>query len=101
MELIALDVAEAKRLIFLDEPDKGIILERRNAGGVPHGRNAILQKLSSITQIHLNIPWKSTKLHQLQMTGQHFVVDYKGTYQAHPTFEAVMEKWREWIYRIC
>ena len=65
-----LDVAEAK-LIFLDEPDKYYVGTKVNAG------MRSLQKLSSIAQIHLNIPWKSTKLRQLQMTGQHLLLIIK------------------------
>lgn len=35
------------------------------------------EKLAQIAQIHLNIPWKSTKLRQLQMTGQHLLLIIK------------------------
>lgn len=85
-----LDVAEAK-LIFLDEPDKYYVGTKVNAGDVPHGRNAITAEI----EFYCSDPFKySVEEYEVAPTaddGTTFVVDYKGTYKAHPTFEAVME----------
>ena len=85
-----LDVAEAK-LIFLDEPDKYYVGTKVNAGDVPHGRNAITAEI----EFYCADPFKySVEEYEVIPTaddGTTFVVDYKGTYKAHPRFEAVME----------
>lgn len=85
-----LDVAEAK-LIFLDEPDKYYVGTKVNAGDVPHGRNAVTAEI----EFYCSDPFKySVEEYEVAPTaddGTTFVVDYKGTYKAHPTFEAVME----------
>lgn len=85
-----LDAAEAK-LIFLDEPDKYYVGTKVNAGDVPHGRNAITAEI----EFYCSDPFKySVEEYEVAPTaddGTTFVVDYKGTYKAHPTFEAVME----------
>ena len=85
-----LDVAEAK-LIFLDEPDKYYVGTKVSAGDVPHGRNAITAEI----EFYCADPFKySVEEYEVIPTaddGTTFVVDYKGTYKAYPTFEAVME----------
>ncbi|MCQ4891680.1 phage tail family protein [Dorea longicatena] len=82
-----LDVAEAK-LIFLDEPDKYYVGTKVNAGDVPHGRNAITAEI----EFYCADPFKySVEEYEVIPTaddGTTFVVDYKGTYKAHPVFEA-------------
>lgn len=85
-----LDAEEAK-LIFLDEPDKYYVGTKVDAGDVPAGRNAITAELT----FYCSDPFKySVKEYEVTPTldsGTTFAVDYKGTYKAHPIFEATMK----------
>lgn len=85
-----LDAEEAK-LIFLDEPDKYFVGTKVDSGDVPAGRNAITAELT----FYCSDPFKySVKEYEVTPTldsGTTFAVDYKGTYKAHPTFEATMK----------
>ena len=85
-----LDAEEAK-LIFLDEPDKYYVGTKVDAGDVPAGRNAITAELTFYCLDPFKYSVKEYEVTPTLDSGTTFAVDYKGTYKAHPIFEATMK----------
>ncbi|MDD3338428.1 MAG: phage tail family protein [Lachnospiraceae bacterium] len=82
-----LDVEEGK-LIFNDEQDKYFLGTKVNSGEVPPGSNSVTGEIEFICSDPFKYSVEEKEVIPSLDGGSTFVVDYKGTYPAHPIMEA-------------